>query len=284
MLRRCLLALFAVLILGAPLSVGAQAPEGLAIAQLHLFLVPLGERLLVTEHYVLSNAGAEVLGAGLRYPLSPDAQNVQFREVDTLNERYRLVEGTVIDTLPVPPGDQVREVRFSYELPNWAGRTLTRTFPLPVEATVLMAQGEDLVLEGPALVTMGPLDTQEEQVNAYTVTRPLDAGEPLVLELRSRAAGVAREPGSSRALNVLLGVAALGMALWVSARLWRPGRSTRLPERARPLVLALAELDERFALGEIAEADYQQERARLKRALVDLLEVDLTDADEYAND
>jgi hypothetical protein len=172
----------------------------------------------------------------------------------------------------VPPGAQVREVRFSYELVNWPGRTLSRTFPLPVEAAVLMVQGEDLVLEGPALATMGPLDTQEQQVNAYTVTRPLEAGEALVLELRSQAATVAREADSSRTLNIILGVIALGVALWVSARLWRPGRAARIPEAARPLVLALAELDERFARGEIAEADYQRERARLKQSLVELLD------------
>jgi hypothetical protein len=254
-----------------PFAVRAQTPDDLVIAQLHIFLVPLGERLLVTEHYVLNNAGAEAHAGELRYPLPVDAQNVQFPEVDTLNERYRLEEGHVIDTLPVPPGEHAREVRISYELTEWAGRALTRTFPLPVEAAVLMARGEELLLDGPALMSMGPLDTEGEVVNAYTVTRPLDADEVLRLGLQVQTEGGAQGAAKDPTLRGLLGVIALAAALGISVWLWRPGRSTTLPETARPLVLDLAELDERFAQGELSETAYREERARLKQSLLALL-------------
>ncbi len=176
-------------------------------------------------------------------------------------------ERAVVDTAPILPGEVTSEVRFTYDLPLQAAQPLRRTFPVPVQAIVLVAGDTSFSLEGTGLTPMGSDETGA--ANAY-LAGPLAAGEPL--EFTVESAGAASVPAQRTPTQELgIGMLALAASLAVSYRLWQPGPHA-IPEAARPLVAALARLDAQHAAGEIPEAIYTRECAALKTQLKSLIE------------
>ncbi len=285
--RLCLIGLGLLTALCWPQAVIAQTmpepPEEIVISQLHLFIVPLGQRLQITEHYLLGNTGetpytgretSDGEHATVAFPLPAAAESVQFEEIDRINERYQIVEGAIIDSLPVPPGEATLEVRFTYELPYADGQNLSRTFALPVQAAVVMVMGEEMAIESSQLTSMGPLSPEQVTANAYAVRRPLAAGETLTFAVVPPTSPQAPRTRSDRETNWEIGLGALALAVavalsyrWLSASPVPP-----LPDEARPLVEALARLEQAaHAAGDLPDATYQQQRADLRAELRALL-------------
>lgn len=269
-----------------PQAVAAQTipdpPEEIVINQLHLFIVPMGGRLRITEHYLLGNTGetpytgreaSDGEHATVTFPLPAAAENVQFEEIDRINERYRIVEGAIIDSLPVPPGEATLEVRFTYELPHADGQDVSRTFALPVNAAVVMVMGKEMTVESPQLTSMGPLSAEQVTANAYAVRRPLAAGETLTFAVVPPTSPQAPRARSGNETTWEIGLGALALAVtvalsyrWLSAPPIRP-----LPDEGRPLVESLARLEQAHAAGGISDATYRQKQSDLRAELRELL-------------
>ena len=258
-----------------------EDPAAVVINQLHLFLVPLGDRVQVTEYYWLGNAGTRTfvgaddseaeMRATVVFPLPPDASDLGFDGSGTLGERYLTREGGFADTRPILPGSATVEVRFGYELAYWEGRQVVRDFTVPVDAVVMVVAGENLALEGEGVVSIGPLETEQEPANAYSAG-PLAASDSLAFTLVSRQGAARAGPATGTALRnpwseMGLGLVALAGAMLASSWLWRVPPTGPMPESARPLVASIAALDARFEAGDVTEEVYRQERASLKQQL-----------------
>lgn len=255
-----------------------ESAEAVIAGQVHLFVVPTGDTLQVTEYYVLSNAGTKTYVGmkdaatdshfTLAFSLPEQARNVHVEGADVPEGRYRIEETAILDTAPLLPGEITAEVRFTYDLPAEAAQPLRRTFPIPVQTLVLVAGDGALNLEGAGLTPMGADETGA--ANAY-LAGPLAAGEPLEFTVEHTGATnvpVRRAPTQELGIGML----ALAASLALSYRLWQPGPRA-MPEAARPFVAALARLDAQHEAGALPEAAYAQERAALKTQIKSLIEV-----------
>lgn len=281
-LRRVLVALVLIAaVVGTAGIVSAQAepPAEVTIDQLHLFLIPMGDRLRISEYYLLGNSGDAVYegtpaGDGDRitmlFPLPEGAVNVDLGEHA---EYLRLTEDGIADTRPISPGVATTEVRFGYELPLTPGSPISRALPLPVAAAVLLISGEQWQLEGTALVALGPMEAGGQMARAYTF-EPLSPARELTfsvvpggaLEVAS-GVGEASALTNATGLQVGLGALAAAGAIAISIAVWRSGHLPAPPASVRGDLQALAALDERFAAGEITAADYERAREALKRQI-----------------
>jgi hypothetical protein len=148
----------------------------------------------------------------------------------------------------------------------------------------MVIAGEGIGISGPGVFPAGMLDTQMGPSLSYTAG-PLDAEQPLVFIL---APSLEPEQPSSQMpplvggedvgttdeslVGLLVGVVSLAVAAVVVFFLWRTPARTVIPQRALPLVRAMASLDEGFETGEVSDKTYRRKRSALKRELRSLLE------------
>ena len=268
------------LLIGAccPQPVSAQTmpdpPEEVTVNQLHLFVSLLGDHLQITEHYLLGNAGeapyaGNEAGATVAFPLPADAENVRFEEVDRINKRYTYVDQTIVDHLPVPPGEATREVRFTYTLPYAGQRSVQRTFLLPVDAAVVMVTTAEIsVVESPQLTPLGTMSPEQSQITMYAARRPLATGESLTFTLAPQASPTAQadQAGARDRIGWEVGLGALALAGALAWGLRRTGRGSIPPPPAasRSLIEALARLDAAHASGNVPDDVYRRQHAALR--------------------
>ena len=261
--------------------------EPLSAEQVHFFIVPMGDQIQITEHYLISNHDTKTYNGtvdpttGIRttltFSLLQDAQGLTAH--DDAPDRYLIEATTLHDTVPIPPGEAIAEIRFSYKLPHRTGQVIARTFPIPVEAVVLVVMDENLKLEGDMLHAMAPLDTAEIATNAYT-SGPISKGELLQFKLVSQQ-DITQASPTTRIRNaqqeIGIGLLALAGAMLASYWLWQRPKQQPIPKDMRPLVSAIAALDAHFEAGEITEDAYQEKRKAYKQQLNALMHGQKTD-------
>jgi hypothetical protein len=273
----------------------SEDASDIEVAQLHIFLVAVGQRLQVREYYLISNTsdrtyvGVQNPEIGRRttlmFTLPEGAEGPAF-EGAGLGERFFQHEEGFADTAPILPGSATGEVLFSYEMPYREGVRIERVLDVPISSVALLLSGEDadidrasaedpkgfpkplgseaasITLLGDGIASAGVLDTQMGPALSYTAG-PLAAGEPLAFTL---AAGSSVRNAT---LETAIGLAALAAAVLV-AYLLLARRTPRfiggpLPAQARPLVEAIAALDDAFEAGRVSADAYRRERASLRR-------------------
>ncbi len=256
--RRALLLLLLLPLMAAPVQ--AQAPEGWVIDQLHLFVQVEGEWADVIEYHLLGNRGAGTEAAAeLRFRPPEGAREARLSEGGA--GRFRLTEEGIALLDPIPPGRATQELRYSYTFPLQAEVPLRLRYPLPAEAVVVVLVGEGVALAGEGLVYQDEIEIEGRRAQIY-VADPLPAEAPLALRFTMGA------PGRSAALpaELWVGGGALLVALGVVTWWWqsrKPRSASAPPPEIRPLLLRIAELDERFAAGALDAERYEVERAAL---------------------
>ncbi|MGD1997170.1 MAG: hypothetical protein PVH62_10410 [Anaerolineae bacterium] len=264
-----------------------EDPAAVEVSQLHIFVSGVGSRLQFGEYYLVSNVGDRTyIGvedpetgrrATLTFTLPEGAESLSF-DGPGQGERYLEREVGFADTEPVPPGNATVEILFQYQLSYREGLRVERVLDVPVSSAVLVIPEEvGLALEGPRVIPAGSLETRLGPALSYTAG-PLEAGEPLVFTLVARQSESERSLApqtSSRTRNMArevgVGLAALAAALVGVYFLWRPAPAGPVPARTRPLVEAVASLDDEFESGKISEKAYRKKRKSLKRRLRALL-------------
>lgn len=265
------------------------------------FLQPHQGGVLVGELYRIVHtgdrvyAGADQVAPGKRAVLSfevpAEAQSLVL-DGGEIGDRFIRTEDGVVDTLPLAPGG--RQVLMRYLLPySGTQAELAHALPYPVDKLSV------LVTAGPTVQTdlqdLGQQTVNEAQWNSFGADA-LPAGQEISLRLsgleRAGESQPTRAPGASTVVlsyhpALLAGVAVLSLGVVgvvLAAYLLRRPPATREPLASQPtrqaqsigdlalerqrLVAALAQLDDRFAAGEIDEPHYQSQRAAQKRLLL----------------
>jgi hypothetical protein len=264
-----------------------DSTQAVGITQLHLFMVPFGDIIQVSEYYLVGNAGdASYVGTEdpetgerttLTFSLPEGAVNLQF-DGPGFGERFVELEEGFADTEPVPPGTTSAEVLFTYELPFDVGMQVERSFDLPVSSVVILVNGTTVGLEGAAIFSDGMLETQMGPTLSYTAG-PLAAGEPLAFTLvevdqasmdvppASMGSGSGSTTPAERnpAQEIGIGLVAIGAAIGIVYLLWRAPGPGPVPAQVRQQIHAIADLDAGFEAGQIPEKAYRDKRRALKR-------------------
>ena len=289
-LRRRLLPVLACVLCVA--SIGwmpyADVPPDIVISQLHLFLSRTGDRVQVTEYYLLSNTGDEVFEGtddpetGQRVTITfdvPEGADALTFDGPGLGERFVAVQDGFADTEPIPPGTASLGVLFSYDLQYREGLLIARSAPVPVASVVILAAEGGLGVEGAGVEPAGVLETEQGPALSYTAG-PLAAGEMLSLVLFSAelpavppAAAGPSVPARNAGQEAAIGLSVLAVAVAGVYLLWR-SRSPAgpPPEQVRPVVERIAALDARFEAGQVPESAYRKRRKSLVRQARKLLE------------
>jgi hypothetical protein len=259
-----------------------EDPSTVLVTQLHMFFLVAGERLQISEYYLIGNTGDRTYAgvadpetgerATLEFTLPAGAEGLTF-DGPGLGERFLEQDGRFADTNPVPPGSATSEVFFTYELPYRGGMSVERSFEVPVSSVVMLLRQAGVTLQGDGVIAEGTIDTQMGAALSYTAG-PLMAGQPLVIQLTEEPqAGPEPVPmgGAAPTRNagqeIALGVLALAVASVVIYLMWRGSSAGPLPAHARSLVTSIAALDADFEAGKVSERVYRSKRDSLKRQL-----------------
>lgn len=256
-----------------------ENPADVAIAQLHIFVDHTGGQLEVGQYCLISNSGDRTY-VGRVDPASderttwsivlPDGtENLRFDGAE-LGGRFVALDDGFADTRPVLPGTASVEASFTYDLPYSEGLRLEQRFDVPVNSAVMVLPEGELALQGTQLSAEGTLDTQMGSAFSYTAGR-LDRGEPLAFAIVPRAGGGSATQPAGRSNGLVVGVVALAATSVAVYWMWRAPASGPIPAQFRARVEAIAALDQDYEAGLVAENQYRQKRAALKRQLSDQL-------------
>jgi hypothetical protein len=211
----------------------------------------------------------------LNFTLPDGAEELYFEDSGS-RERFLERAGGFADTEPVLPGSTTVEVLFGYQIPYRERIRVERSFEVPVASVVILLSAQGLTLEGEGIVPGGTMDTQMGSALSYTAG-PLAAGETLGFVLGTQPQAVIpsvpteSSPRRSAAREISVGLVVLAMAVATVYWLWRSPTPGPIPAHARPLVEAIAVLDEDFEAGRLKEGAYRKKRQSLKQQLHALL-------------
>lgn len=259
-------------------------PAGVRVERVHFIVEFDGRRAYFTELLVFSLDGNKAYvgdGAGtLRFTVPKGAEALDISD-GALGGRYIATADGFVDTIPLPPGRNSRQVLYRYEIP-YSSPTLELVRVLPYPAANVNA----LVAEVGAKVTSDQLKDQTVRQtqggNFISLSgQNLAANQLITLRFSNLPLGAAADTGMAAApatsdrtlLLLLLGVGGLLAAALVAWPLWRrraaPAAAVAITQDE--LIDALARLDLAHEAGELSDAAYRDERLRLKAQLLDLV-------------
>ncbi|MDP8922406.1 MAG: hypothetical protein M3O34_05955 [Chloroflexota bacterium] len=215
-------------------------------------------------------------GRTLRLVLPAGATNVSPQTGLPPDALEALPDGFAL-TDPIKPGR--RELAFSYQLPfDAATLDVMRTQALPIETFTLYVPDNGLNVVSSGLALQGTAELGGQRFQQFVAQGVPPDGElafrltglPAQFSLKLRELGFLVAGVGTVGLGVVLAIALRRRPAHAPGPVTATSASDRDGERAR-LVQALADLDERFAAGQIDEEEYRAERDRDKRRLVALL-------------
>ncbi len=235
----------------------------------------------------------------LAIKIPPGAMNFQFPDGE-LGDRYLQVGHTIYDTAPMPPGEEMRQLFVSYELPyDGDSVSFTQEWAYPVEEmNMLVAELPSIDVSAYPLVYQSNDTLQGIEFQLWTGDS-FAVGEGVTVELSGLLAADDVDPralvdtqteGAANAgtlapnpaimdvkAPLIVGILA-AIALAVAAFLgWRRTQGTSgndLAHERDELVRQIAELDDRHASGELTTPQWSNERARLKSRLIEVTQAE----------
>lgn len=232
-------------------------------------LVNTGDRTFVT-----ANPQDQAMARALKFGLPSGAINVQMQSGFSQQDVIQGVGGVQV-TSPVPPGRH--QFALSFQLP-YSGSSVDLGLQVPYTASnyTVYLPGTNLRLDSSPL-TPG----QPTQLGGQTYTIFSANNVPKATIVGGQLAGLAGTGGLGQnqlavlSLAVVLFVIGGGVVIFGRRLARGPAPTSQQPrldtEQERlELVVRLAVLDERFAAGEVSQADYAAERERGKQRLREL--------------
>ena len=257
--------------------------KGLSLDQVHIQATfSTAGSIQLDEIYVLTNPGKQAV------TVATDGTSLPFASLPTgaLQPSISLSQGSapvvMADTgFAMLPGSQQYSFVVSFTLPYTNNKvSLSQPFSLP-PASVIMIVPAGVKVTGAGLADQGTSNFQGSNYQIYSAGA-LKAGATLGLTFSGSPQGAATASGSAGVSPVLLiGVGIIGLLLVAGGLIlfWRDRRKTRkampaetiqpgtMDDETTRLADAILALDDRFAGGQISQADYQQQRAELKEKL-----------------
>jgi hypothetical protein len=143
----------------------------------------------------------------------------------------------------------------------------TSRYPVE-ELTVHMPQTSGLAIDEETFIPDQPLQLQDGVYNSYKLQRPTRAGETIRFTLLSAG----QQATDKRLLLAVVLIVAVLTIIGMAAAILRLNRQPEAkPATFDTMVAQIAELDERFEKGQMSQAKYEAERARMKAELAKLL-------------
>jgi mono/diheme cytochrome c family protein len=237
--------------------------------------------------------GAPVEGldtpATLSLAVPPGAEEIEFND-GILGGRYQQVGERLYDVVPIGPGQDVRQLIYSYRLPFTGDSVeVAQSFLYPVgELTLLVTELPNVQVEAPDLTFIGTETLQGTNFRHWgasglqSPTVPLrlsgliEAGAPDPRALDSDVANAAGVALATPPLEPIFALAMGGVLLAVLAGvLYLPLRRQTAAERVAALtqerdrlIAEIAALDDQHTAGELSTSAWSQTRARQKSALM----------------
>ena len=266
------------------LAVAATTEEdpGLRADQVYWFIDLKGDQVVMGELINLTNPGdrayigpqiaaQEGKRAAFRWPLPLGATQVSV-EGGQLGERFLLINGELIDTMPITPGVDARRLLFRYTLPVQDREVrIDHPIPLPVRFLNVLIADRGQRVEVPAFMIKGQVQNVGNVPFQSYMTSNIPPGTVLTIVLRDIPSQATKVPSVQRPVERttrLIGIVlagALGMSLLASVLYFGRRRSSArawasLQSRRDALLREVAALDEQFEAGKIEAARYRAER------------------------
>ena len=285
--------------LNLPLSVFETTtdPAGIRAERVHYIVEFSGGAAAIAELIVFSLDGDRAyVGDGnhvLRFSLPAGAQDLAINEGE-LGGRFVQIDDGFVDRLPLPPGQNVRQVLFRYALPyTGTGLDLVRSLPYPAVNVNALVSDVGQTISSPEMADQGKRAAESgsyynllasnvpanKEVRISMTGLPASSGGGIDMSATS-GTGTASSAGglSSGAIFGLIALAAAAAAFLVAMPILRAQNKSDLTGSKQSgasgrdaLIDALAELDLAYEAGEIAESTYRDQRLRLKAQLRDLM-------------
>lgn len=229
-----------------------------------------GDRVYVGDRR--GDPGAAVPGVlprTLRIALPQGASDFQLQMGLDSSTLLPIANGYV-DTRPVLPGQH--QLAYTYRLGYAEGVAEIRVdLPYPTGKLRFLAPDVGLEFRSDRLGDGGTTPIEGQTYRILTADQ-LKPGTTVTVDVVGLP-GVPTnrlDPTDVQIVGLVLIGSAIILAVYLGLRPGRDGQSDPLAER-RALLASIAQLDDRFAAGQLSAERYQAERARQKRQLIDLL-------------
>ena len=251
--------------------------SALAVDQVHMFLqFNSASVVTVGQLFIFSNHADKTLVAGSNNPLAFNLPagathvNVQNEQLD----KTFFVSGDQLTLLSsVPPGQGSSQVLFSFDLPYTDQLAFQQKMNYPVANVDVLVSDLGVQVSGSQLQNLGLQNFQGQSFQNFNAAA-IAAGQTLNLSVSGKAGTGATAPdgvlNNNGTLAIGLGALALalgGIGVWFYRRPRAPAAGAAAGRDKEDLLAAIAELDDEYAAGQMLEAQYQKERAALKRDL-----------------
>lgn len=271
-----------------PVYEATPKDDQIRIGRAHLIVNVRENIMAVLQYFSFVNTGDRTY-VGSR-PITPEGKKETIRlslptgaQQITSNEgldeccAFRTDDG-ISDTLAVAPGP--KDIVLSYELP-YKSSAVYLDLPLyyPVDAINLLVGDQNVKVTSPQLKLQGSQDVGGQKYLNFSATS-LPSGTELSIDLanlpQKGMLGGRIDANTLRWGGIGLAVLAIGFVVTYSLRRRPAAAGVASAERRRPdpknaLLRELAELDDRFASGQIREDEYERARDEKKQRLKDLM-------------
>ncbi len=245
-------------------------------------IISFGEDALKVMDYFMFVNDTDRAYIGLK-EVNPEGDRETLRfslpaEVFGLGLGFGLMECCVVDsaegfsdTMAVLPG--VKEVTYTYGINYDSGAyVFSRKINYPTSSYEFLVQGENTRVASDLLIVEDPLNIEGARYN-YLTSGELLPGDTLIVQLSD----LPESTNQGAIIWMLAAVILLGLgfsfAYLVKKRKFQPVSREDSPEEVRQrFLIQLAQLDDDFESGEIAEEDYRKLRAEGKIHLVELMQ------------
>jgi cytochrome c-type biogenesis protein CcmI len=263
-------------------------PSSIRVERAHLVIDFKDNSLIMLEFFSFNNSGNKTFIGSKE--ITPDGKKETLRfglpqgATEITPNRGLMecclvrTEGGISDTMPVEPGS--KDVVFSYRLPYDSSRlSLTTPIYYPVGTLNLLVSAVGAKADSPQLDFLGPVDMGGQQF-LHLAKNDLPAGTEITIELSElpRVSGLsATLTGATLPwVGALLALVAVGIALgypFLRQRRVVPVQPAPREDSAgqEALLRELADLDDRFAAGQIEPEEYQRVRKEKKQKLLEAL-------------
>ena len=259
-------------------------PNVISIPEFYYFVQDIREgELSIAEVYNFANLSSQAYidkkfpggPRGLRIDLPEDAQNLRF-DPAPLAARFTVSGTSVFYNDITEPGGRTQQFVLLYEIPYRNQKRIERRMTYPVSSTNVVLPDlsklpTSLLVNG--LIDRGVTQTPNGNIHLYVSEKPIPANGTLAFVIAGQPRSVAL-PGSDMtgiAFGAVGVIVALGLGYLFANRM-RQVRAIPVKVEREQLLSAIAQLDDAYAKGDIAERAYTRRRAEMKAQLKDIWE------------
>ena len=267
-----------------------QDSSGVRIERLHMVLDFDSGQMQVAELYILSNDGDRAFVGTVEdgtLPLIVPPNALSFQPGGDSSRYLTLADG-IADTMPIAPGVSTAESVVVYTLAYDGDLELGRPLPYDVDTVNILVPAEAGVeVTGEGIRPGGPFQARGASLDMY-LADDLSAGSELTFRvsgeplsgLGTMNVSPARSSGPDQTTGIVIGLIALAGSAALAVAYWQGWLSSRFKSGARDrqavLLQAIADLDDEYDAGRLAEKPYRARRSKLKEELLALMAADET--------